>query len=134
MHPPPTQTPTLNLNFQPPTKTAYDPVSAQHTLRYQDGDEGVLWVGAERIRFALSAGETLQPPTAEQLRRLAASYSRWSAAVAAWRQQQGNDDAAEGSGGEDESGRVISAPPGSDAWVSGWYGQCVCECVGGVLL
>jgi hypothetical protein len=99
------------------TQPAWDPVSTQHTLRYQDGDDGHIWVGVERIRLAFSCGEALAPPTADQLLRLAACYTRWGAAVAAAR-------AARRGGGEegedivDESGRVVGPAPGSDEWVS----------------
>lgn len=86
---------------------AWDASSAQHTLRYQDGDRAPLWAGAERVRLAFSAGEQLPPPDAPELLRLAARYWRWADTVDAWR--------ARGPAG------VISADflePGSDAWVS----------------
>ena len=96
----------------------WDPLSAQHVIRYQDGDEAPLWTGAERIRLAFTAGENLEAPSADQLERLAASYSRWAVAVSAWRAQGGRGGAA---AGDASAGPPLAeAPLGSDAWVSVW--------------
>jgi hypothetical protein len=96
----------------------WDPLSAQHVIRYQDGDEAPLWAGAERIRLAFTAGENLEAPSADQLERLAASYSRWAVAVSAWRAQGGRGGAAAGDAGAGPP--LAEAPLGSDAWVSVW--------------
>jgi hypothetical protein len=97
---------------------AWDAVSAQHTVRYQDGTEAALWAGAERVRLAFSAGAPLPPPSAVQLRRLAAAYWRWGAAVEAWRDARAAGSGGGGGvGGEGEG--VAYARPGSEEWVSG---------------
>lgn len=104
------------LPTKPPPPKAWDPASAQHTIRYSDDSESALWAGAERIRLAFFAAEDLPLPGAEQLRRLAASYWRWAAAVAEWRRRRPSG---AGGGGKDPP----FAPPGTDAWVSGGPGR-----------
>jgi hypothetical protein len=102
---------------------AWDPASAQHTLRYSDGERGAVWAGAERLRLALAAGEALAPPGPDELRRLAASYWRWAAALDAWRAGRrgggGGASGGEGGGGGGAADAEEFAQPGSDAWVSG---------------
>lgn len=44
---------------------------------YDDGEVGWLWMGVERVRLLITAGEELAPPDAATLQQLA---RRWAAA------------------------------------------------------
>jgi DNA mismatch repair protein MSH6 len=50
---------------------SWDPCNGQHKVVYEDGSCEELWMGLQRVRLLVSAGEQLTPPAAATLQQLA---------------------------------------------------------------